>query len=72
MGEVEEKVATWLEHGTGLVWIVSPKLHTVTVYRSLTDIETLTENDALDGGEVVPGFNYPVATLFLSGRSRKS
>ncbi|HEX7175925.1 MAG TPA: Uma2 family endonuclease [Pyrinomonadaceae bacterium] len=66
--EVEEKVAEWLEYGTRLVWVVSPKLHAVTVYRSLTDIETLTENDALDGETVVPGFSYPVAKLF-AGRS---
>ena len=66
--EVEEKVAEWLEYGTRLVWVVSPKLHAVTVYRSLTDIKTLTENDALDGEDVVPRFSYPVSKLF-AGRS---
>lgn len=69
VAEVEEKVAEWLEYGTPLVWVVSPKLHTVTVYRSLTDINVLTENDTLDGGEVVPGFHYPVAKLFAIKRS---
>ena len=62
--QVEEKVAEWLEYGTRLIWVISPKLHTVTVYRSLTDIKTLTENDALDGEDVVPGFRYAVAALF--------
>jgi Uma2 family endonuclease len=66
---VEDKVAEWLEYGTRLIWVISPKLRTVTVYRSLTDIVTLTERDSLDGGEVVPGFQYPVAKLFgLRGR----
>lgn len=69
---VEEKVQEWLDAGCKLVWVVSPKLHTVTAYRSLTDIETLTENDSLDGGDVVPGFGYPVAALFVSGRGRRS
>ncbi len=64
VGEVEDKVAEWLEYGTRLIWVISPKLHTVTVYRSLTDIATLTERDTLNGGEVVPGFQYPVAGLF--------
>ena len=62
--EVEEKVQKWLEAGASLVWVISPKLRTATVYRSLTDIRTLTENDSLDGEGVVPGFSYPVAALF--------
>lgn len=64
VGEVEEKVQEWLNAGARLVWVVSPKLRAVTVYRSLTDIVTLTEKDMLDGGEVVPGFQFPVAELF--------
>jgi Uma2 family endonuclease len=54
----------WLEFGSRLVWVVSSKLHTVTVYRSLTDIVTLTEKDTLDGGDVVPGFQIQVAEIF--------
>lgn len=64
ISEVEEKVKEWLQYGTRLVWMVSPKLRTVTVYRSLTDIEILTEKDTLDGGAVVPGFQIEVAELF--------
>lgn len=62
--EVEGKVTEWLEAGASMVWLVSPKLKTITVYRSLTDIVTLTEKDTLDGGEVVPGFQIPVAEIF--------
>lgn len=61
---VEGKVAQWLEAGTRMLWVVSPRLRTITVYRSRIDIETLTENDTLDGGEVVPGFKLPVAEIF--------
>jgi Uma2 family endonuclease len=57
-------VTEWLGAGASMVWIVSPKLKTVTVYRSLTDIVTLTEKDTLDGGEIVPGFRLPVAEIF--------
>lgn len=62
--KVEGKVAHWLESGARTVWIVSPKLHTVTVYRSLTEIEVLTERDMLDGGDVVPGFQLSIADIF--------
>ena len=65
VGKVEAKVAQWLQAGARLVWVVSPKLHTVTVYRSLTDIVTLTEKDNLDGGDVVPGFQIKVAEIFV-------
>ena len=66
ISEVEEKVAAWLEGGARLVWVVSPKLHTVTVYRSFTDIVTLTEKDRLDGGDVVPGFVMNISEIFAS------
>ena len=64
VSEVEQKVAEWLEGGSRMVWVVSPKLHTITVYRSLTNIVTLTENDKLDGADVVPGFQMKVAEIF--------
>src|SRR6267142_1823402 len=59
--EVEKKVMEWLEFGSRLVWVVSSKLHTVTIYRSLTDIVALTEKDTLDGGDVIPGFQIAIA-----------
>lgn len=61
---IEGKVAQWLESGVRTVWVVSPKIHTVTVYRSLTEIVVLTEKDTLDGGDVVPGFQIAVAEIF--------
>ncbi|MGH9961381.1 MAG: Uma2 family endonuclease, partial [Pyrinomonadaceae bacterium] len=62
--KVEEKVTAWLEAGARVVWVVSPKLHAVTVYRSLIDIVTLTKKDTLDGGDVVPGFHIIVEEIF--------
>lgn len=64
VSELEEKVQAWLGAGAKQVWVISPKLRTVTVYRSLSDISTLTEKDSLDGGEVIPGFSIPVADIF--------
>ena len=63
-GEVEEKVSEWLVAGTVEVWVVSPNLHTMTVYRSPSDISVLTENDLLDGGAVLPGFQIRVEEIF--------
>lgn len=64
VSEVEQKVSEWLEAGTKQVWVVSPKMKTVTVYHSTTSIQVLSENDSLDGGDVVPGFHIPIAEIF--------
>ncbi len=64
VGRIEDKVAYWLESGTQMVWVVSPKMHTVTVYSSLTEIVVLTKSETLDGGIVVPGFQISIADIF--------
>ena len=63
--EVEEKVAQWLAAGASAVWIVNPKQRSVAVYRSMTDVTHLSEDDELDGGEVVPGFRCKVSEIFV-------
>ena len=61
---VIEKAFVYLDAGTRLVWIVEPVGKTVTVYRSKTDIKTLTSEDTLSGEDVVEGFLCQVAQLF--------
>lgn len=61
---VAEKALAYLEAGTRLVWVLEPVSKTVTVYRSETDIETLTREDTLTGEDVVPGFTCSVDHLF--------
>jgi Uma2 family endonuclease len=62
--EVEEKVFEWLGAGTRMVVVVNPRKRAVTVYRSLTDIKVLTEDDTLDGADVVPGWTMSVKEIF--------
>jgi Uma2 family endonuclease len=63
--EVEEKVQEWLDAGTVVVWVVSPKRRTVTVHRSAKDVVILTEKDELDGGALLPGFRCRVSEIFV-------
>ena len=63
--EVKEKTAEWLANGARAVWLIDPKRRSVTVYRSLNDVTTLTETDELDGQDVVPGFRCRVAEIFV-------
>ena len=61
---VEEKAFAYLEAGTQLVWVLKPRSKTGTVYRSETEITTLTQNETLSGEEVVKGFTCQVVELF--------
>lgn len=62
--EIEEKVAEWLDAGSEQVWVLSPQLQTITIYRSRTEISVLTMKDNLFGDTLIPGFQIPVAEIF--------
>ena len=47
-----------------MVLVVDPRCHTVTVYRSSSNIVVLSEHDAIDGADVVPGWKLPVREIF--------
>lgn len=58
--DVLEKIGEYLDAGTRLVWVIDPEKRTAAAYRSLTDVRVLAEGDALDGGDVLPGFACPL------------
>ncbi len=62
--EVEEKVLSWLEAGSRMVVVVDPRNRTVSVRRRQDEVQILMEHDTLDGGDVVPGWELPVADVF--------
>jgi Uma2 family endonuclease len=62
--DVWDKVFEYFQAGVRLVWVISPKHRFAHVYESPTRLRLITESDALDGGEVLPGFRLPLARLF--------
>ena len=62
--EVAEKTIEYFAGGARMVWVVNPKSKTVAVYRAPLEATILTENDTLDGGEIIPGFQIAVAEIF--------
>jgi Uma2 family endonuclease len=62
--DANAKVAQWLQFGVKEVWVVSPKHRTVTTFRSLSDTSKFSEQDELDGGNILPGFRISLIKLF--------
>ena len=64
MGRFTDKIDFYLRHGVRLIWVVDPPAETVTVHAPDADPVTLTVDDTLDGGTVLPGFTVAVADIF--------
>jgi Uma2 family endonuclease len=64
VGEVEEKIADWLNFGVQLLWTAYPGTRTVHVHRPAQAVRVLGEGDTLEGEEVVPGFSLLVSEIF--------
>ena len=64
MRHVADKIGEFLEFGVPIVWLVNPKSKTVTVYRSLSDTEQLTKEDAINASPVLPEFSAQVSEFF--------
>ena len=63
-GEVDEKIDAWLAAGCRAVWIVDPKLQTVTIYFSRNEVQVKTAGETLEGDPVVLGFRCALSELF--------
>jgi Uma2 family endonuclease len=62
--EMSIKRREYFEAGVLIVWEIDPRKRTVSVYTSATQSVTLSGDDTLDGGTVLPGFKLPLAHLF--------
>ena len=61
---VNDKTTMWLAHGALMVVEVYPAERAVMVHRPGIPAVTLTGDDALDGGDVLPGFTLPLSEIF--------
>ncbi len=62
--EMQQRAGEYLAAGGRLVWIVDPERHTVDVYRPGGARVVLGGEDALDGGDVLPGLRLLVQRVF--------
>jgi Uma2 family endonuclease len=59
-----QKVAEYFQAGVRLVWVVYPNMRCIHIYEAWNRIRVVTETETLDGGVVLPGFQYPLNRLF--------
>jgi Uma2 family endonuclease len=62
--EVQQRVRDFLEGGARLVWVVAPRVSTVTVYRADGPARLLMDNEVLDGEDVLPGLTISLGEVF--------
>lgn len=62
--EMARKLKEYFFAGVLLVWFVDPDKRTVEVFTAPDCSTTLTENQTLDGGAILPGFSLPLRELF--------
>ncbi len=62
--EVQVKRLEYFRAGVSRVWVVYPRQREVHVYTSPTQVQILTADQELDGGDLLPGFRLPLASLF--------
>src|SRR5215216_2421839 len=62
-GELLRKIGLFLGSGTRLAWLVRPKERTITVFKPDAPEQVLGARDAMDGGDVLPGFSLQLVEL---------
>lgn len=59
-----DKIQFYLLSGVPLVWVIDPAARTIAVLIPGQEARILSGGDALDGGDVLPGFSVPVEEIF--------
>jgi Uma2 family endonuclease len=63
-GEMARKCREYFSAGVRLVWLIDPATRTATVFTALDQATTLSVEDTLDGGDLLPGFRLPLRDCF--------
>lgn len=62
--EMQRKLNDYFQAGTRLVWYLDPERREMTVLRSPVEMSVVAFEGVLDGGDVLPGLQLPVAQIF--------
>jgi Uma2 family endonuclease len=71
--EMKRKLREYFQAGSRLVWLVDPQTRTARVYTVPRRSRLVAEDEALDGGAVLPGFSLTLREWFQrAGRRRRT
>lgn len=62
--EIDDRITDFFSSGTRRAWIIHPDERFVEVCDSSVQRQLVGSGGFLEGGEILPGFRYPVADLF--------
>ncbi len=62
--EIDRKLHEYFHSGTRLAWIIDPRKRNVRVHTAPEQFQLLTEDQILDGGDVLPGLSLPLREVF--------
>jgi Uma2 family endonuclease len=70
--EMRRKLREYFQVGVRLVWLIDPATRSAEVYTSPRKKTTITSDQAINGGSVLPGFSLSLQELFTrAGRQQK-
>jgi Uma2 family endonuclease len=70
--EMTRKVREYFEVGVRVVWLIDPKKRTARIFTTVDRSILIRAGQALEGGDVLPGFILPLADLLDGGRRPRS
>jgi Uma2 family endonuclease len=62
--EIDRKIPDSFQAQVRLVWVLYPDFGRLYVYQLPIHVRILRRTDTLDGGEVLPGFYRPIASVY--------
>jgi Uma2 family endonuclease len=62
--EMKRKLREYFQSGVRLVWCIEPKTRSARAYTATNEWTDIGPGDSLLGGEILPGFELPLAQLF--------
>jgi len=68
--EMDRKLRDYFAAGVRLVWYIDPPTRSARVYSAVDECTKIDESGTLTGGEVLPGFELPLAELFARAERR--
>jgi Uma2 family endonuclease len=64
--EIDRKLHEYFRSGTRLAWVIDPRKRIVRVYTAPDQSRLVTEDQSLDGGDVLPGLSLPLREVFAN------